>query len=261
MKKEKSSVDLSVRQILSMAMKNSLWRAYVARSIVEGLAIVFAVGFLFYDSLLAGLILSPYIFFHMKKRVKFFEMRRKEKIEVSFADAMQAVVSGLVAGYSIENAFREAVQELENVYGKRADIYVYFSRMVSKMGLNTNVEDAFGEFADEVGVEEISRFSEVLSYAKNTGGNLISIIKDTTDSISEKIEVKRDIATVISAKRLEQKIMTVVPAGIIVYMRTTSGEMFDVLYGNAFGMLVMSVCLGIFLVANLWANKLVDIWV
>ena len=72
-----------------------------------------------------------------------------------------------------------------------------------KLNLNISIEDAFNEFAKECRVEEINNFSEILSYAKRSGGNLIQIIKNTTDSISEKIDVKREISTIISAKQFE----------------------------------------------------------
>ena len=229
------------------------------RSGTEGLAIILAVGYLFYDSIAAGLIFIPYVFFHVRKRVATFEMRRCEKTALSFKDGMQAVVAALTAGYSIENAFRESLCELEILYGKKSDIYRCFAKIINQLSLNVNIEEAFADFAGEVNVEEISRFAEVLNYAKKSGGNLIAIIKNTTDSISEKIDVKREINTVISAKKLEQNIMTLVPAGIILYMRLTNGGMFGKLYGNAFGIAVMSVCLGIFLAAKLLADHIVDI--
>ena len=215
-------------------------------------------GYLFYNNILTGCIFFPYVFFHIKKGRTKFEKRRQERIAMEFKDGMQAVVSSLTAGYSIENSFRESLAEIELLYGK-TELYKGFAGIVRKLNLNINIEQAFDDFAKECRVEEIDIFAEILHYAKRSGGNLIQIIKNTTDTISEKIEVKREISTIISAKQLEQTIMKYVPLGIILYMRITSGEMFSKIYGNVVGTVIMTVCLCIYFAAGLIAEKIVDI--
>ena len=259
MKKIKSSEVLSLREIFSKAKTSSRWRGWILRAVAETFGILLAAGYLFYDSLFAGFIFFPFVFFQIKRRCRSFEKKRQEKLAVSFKDGMQAVVAALIAGYSVENAFRESLSEISLLYGDKSDIYISFSKISAKLNVNTNIEQAVAEFASESAVEEIDSFSQVLTYAKQSGGNLVEIIKNTTDTITEKIEVKREINTIISAKKLEQNIMNLVPLAIILYMRITSGEMFDKLYGNVFGISVMTVCLVLYFVAKLMADKITDI--
>lgn len=188
-----------------------------------------------------------------------YEKKRAERLALEFRDGIQAVVSALTAGYSIENAFKEALSEIKMLYGKKNECYKGFVRIVHQLNINTNIEKAFEDFARESRIEEITNFSEVLCYAKRSGGNLVKIIKNTTDTISEKIEVKREINTIISAKKLEQNIMNVVPIAIILYMRITSAGMFDKLYGSMTGVLIMSCCLVVYALAKMLADKIVDI--
>ena len=229
------------------------------RYLAEAILILVIIGYLFYDFIPAGIVFFPYIFYHLKRGKNICERKRQEKLAVEFKDGMQAVVSSLTAGYSLENSFREALEELELLYGKKTLIYKGFSRIVYKLNLNISIEDAFNEFAKECRVEEINNFSEILSYAKRSGGNLIQIIKNTTDSISEKIDVKREISTIISAKQFEQNIMNYVPLGIILYMRLTSSEIFEKVYGNLIGIIFMTICLIIYFLARIIAEKIVDI--
>ncbi len=231
----------------------------ILRYFAEAIGILLVVGYLFFDNIWVGLIFFPYIIYHIKRGRKIWERKRQEKTAIEFKDGMQAVVSALTAGYSIENSFREAVMELEMLYGKKTIIYEGFSRIVFRLNLNANIEEAFAEFAKDCKVEEISSFSEILSYAKRSGGNLIQIIKNTTDTISEKIDVKREINTIISARQLEQNIMNYVPLGIIMYMRLTSSEMFQKVYGNMAGIILMTLCLVVYFVARIIAEKIVDI--
>ena len=245
--------------MLSSARKSSARRGWLAKSAAEAIGLLLLTGYLFYDKAAVGLIFFPYILFYMKKSMKRYEKNRREKLAAAFRDGMQAVVAALAAGYSAENAFRESLNELELLYGRKSDIYSGFAKIVNKLNLNVNIEEAFADFAEESGVEEITSFAQVLAYAKQSGGNLIAIIRDTTDSVSEKIEVKREINTIISAKKLEQNIMNFVPMGIILYMRISSSEMFDKLYGSASGIMIMSVCLAVYCAAKVIADRITDI--
>ncbi len=245
--------------MFSGARTSSGQRVWLVKSAAEAAGLLLLTGFLFYDRALAGLIFFPYIFFYVKKSMARYEKRRQERLAAAFRDGMQAVTAALTAGYSVENSFREALAELELLHGRKSDIYAGFVKIVNKLNLNVNIEEAFADFAAESRVEEITAFAEVLAYAKQSGGNLISIIKDTTDSIGEKIEVKREINTIISAKKLEQGIMNLVPMGIILYMRISAGEMFAGLYGSPSGAAVMTACLAVYCLAKLLADRIVDI--
>ncbi|MCM1307072.1 MAG: hypothetical protein NC223_00570 [Butyrivibrio sp.] len=229
------------------------------KSAAEAVGLLLLTGYLFYDKAALGLIFFPYILIYMKKSMERYDKKAREKLAAAFRDGMQAVVAALTAGYSAENAFRESLFELELLYGRKSDIYAGFARIVNKLNLNVNIEEAFADFARESGVEEITAFAQVLEYAKQSGGNLIAIIRDATESISEKIEVKREISTIISAKKLEQNIMNLVPMGIILYMRVSSAEMFDKLYKSAAGIAIMSVCLAVYCAAKIIADRIVDI--
>lgn len=218
-----------------------------------------AIGYLFYDKPAAGLVMIPYIPIYIRQRCRDFERRRKEKTAVAFKDGMQIISTELSAGYSLENAFRESLGEIEMLYGADSEIYKSFAEIAARININTNIEDAFADFAGKANVEEIDSFAQVLTYAKRNGGNLVDIIRNTTDTISDKIEVKREINAITSAKKLEQNIMNLVPIGIILYMRLTSAEMFNKLYGNAIGILIMTICLVIYFAARMLASRIADI--
>ena len=81
--------------------------------LVVALAAGGMVSYLFYESLF-GLLLAPVFFVLLKKR-KIHQEIQKRKITLSeqFMDALKAVSTALLAGYSMENAWIEAQKELE----------------------------------------------------------------------------------------------------------------------------------------------------
>ena len=60
------------------------------------------------------------------------------------------------------------------------------------------------------------------------------VIQKTARMLGDKIDVRREIEATLAAKKSEQMIMSVMPAGIIFYLKLTSPGFLDVLYGNPF---------------------------
>ena len=65
----------------------------------------------------------------------------------------------------------------------------------------------------------------------------------------------------ISAKRFEQNIMSVIPFAIICYVGVASGGYFDPLYETSVGKIVMTVCLVIYVTAYMLGRKITEIQV
>ena len=77
--------------------------------------------------------------------------------------------------------------------------------------------------------------------------------------IEEKVETEKEIQILINAKRMEQKIMSITPFGILLYISATSKGFFDVLYHNPAGIAIMTACMGVYLTAVRLSGKIVNI--
>ena len=88
---------------------------------------------------------------------------------------------------------------------------------------------------------------------------MTDILTKTASVIEQKTETDKEIQLMISAKKLEQKIMNAVPFLIIFYVSSTSRGFFDVLYHNPAGVLVMTVCLAVYMAAVVLSRKIVNI--
>lgn len=224
-----------------------------------GIGRIALAAYTFYDSWIAVLVLSPYLFLYVKENKKILIKQKKDRLGMQFKDAMLAVSFSLNVGYSMENAFREAISELILLYGKQGEIVLAFQNIVRRVARNENIEDVLSDFAKESEVEDIVYFAEVFRYAKRSGGDLVSIIKNTAALIREKQEVRNEIQTIISGKKMEQSVMSVMPFGIVLYLRITSPEFIEPLYGNLAGITVMTICLGLYAAADYLAKRIVQI--
>ena len=85
-------------------------------------------------------------------------------------------------------------------------------------------------------------------------GRMDKILDDTVRRIRERIDTEQEIETAQAARKYEQQIMSLVPVGIILYLRFSFPGFVEQLYGNPTGIAIMSICLGIYLLAW-WLGK------
>lgn len=179
----------------------------------------------------------------MKKRLC---QKRKDQLGSQFKDAILALASALQAGYSAENAWREAWKEMICVYGENGLITQELEYMVRALTVNETAEELILQLAERSGLPEIDSFAQVFCLAKRSSGDLVSIINSTAHTISEKLRVREEIVTLTTAKQLEETIMIFIPIGIILYLNVSFDGLLDVLYQGIFGRTVMTVCLAIY---------------
>lgn len=230
------------------------------RYAATGYAGMFFLLYLFYQSVwfggllaVAGGILYP---LYQKKELA---GKRQWQLMVEFKDAMDSMVSALVAGYSMENAVSEAYKDLRLMYSDDTPMLSELKNLKQKLRLQQPLDKLLLEFGRRSGVEDILTFAQIYATARRSGGNLVKIMKRTADNIGEKMEVQREIYTMVAGKRMESLCMTVIPLLIILYMQVFSPGFLDPLYEGISGRLFMSAALVVYLLAALWSRKIMNI--
>lgn len=216
-------------------------------------------GLFFYKSFKAIPFMLPVGIFYLAMLEKKREKRKKEQLRNEFKDAILSIAANLRAGYAVENAFRETLQEMKMLHGKESPICQEFYKIVQGLANGISIEALIVQFAGRTKTEEIQEFADVFYIARRSSGNLTEIIYKTAEMIGEKIEVEKEVQVLISAKRFEQNIMSVIPFAIICYVSAASGGYFDPLYETAAGRVVMTGCLVIYVTAYMLGRKITEI--
>lgn len=225
----------------------------------EGMCIVALFSYFFYRSYLALLILLPLSYFYRKYRKRQLIKLKLERLEQQFKEAMLAVQTNMQAGYSIENAFVESYQDIVRIYGENSDMgkELLWIRMGMKNG--KALESLLQDLAHRCPESEIAEFAEVYSIASKTGSRWDDVIIKTVSFIREKIEIKEEIEILIHGKKMETRIMCLIPFFILIYMDITSKGYFDILYHNILGIAIMTMCMAVYIVAYILAEKVTEI--
>lgn len=228
---------------------------------IKGFAKAALVSLLFYRSVGIVVVLSMLSgFYGIYAEKKLAHKKKQYEITLQFREGLQGIASALSAGYAIENAFAEARKDLLLLYGNSSLLAQEFLWIEQQLEMNQSIEKVLFEFAHKWNTEDILSFAQVFQTAKRTGGDLISITRATAEKTSMKIEVKREIQTMIAGKKMEGRIMNMIPLGMILYFWICSPGFLDCMYVSS-GRLVMTILMVIYVVAYCWSEKISDITV
>ncbi|MBQ6888022.1 MAG: hypothetical protein IJN54_10970 [Lachnospiraceae bacterium] len=228
---------------------------------LEAVGIVLFFAYFFYRSLWMVIPLMPVGVFVLKRKKKELSKKQQNTLKIQFKEAVLSISAGMRAGYSAENAFKEAYKDMVRMFGRQSLICRELAYLLGGMSNNIPIEKLLQSFGNRSGVEEIKEFGEIFEISKKNGGNIGQIIAQTVDIISRKLEVDREIETLISAKKLEQKIMNIVPFLILFYVDTTTKGFFDALYHNIAGNIIMTAGIAVYGIAICMEDKIMDIQV
>ena len=244
--------------------KKNYWQQDIRKreyliALLQGILLIGIISYLFYGTWICAILFSPYLIWYIKSWEKQFIKKKQASFRLQFKDAIQSLSTALNVGYSVENAMRETVKDLKGLYKRDDTIMREFSYMIRKLQMNITAETVLKEFAQRTGDEDVHTFVTVFNMAKRSGGDTMEIIRNAVRQMSEKIDVEREIATLMSAKKMEFKIMTLIPMAMILYMKISFPQFFDVLYGNVVGIVIMSACLLVYFVAYEIGKRIVEI--
>lgn len=223
-------------------------------------AVLFTIGFIFYQNIILSLLLTPFALFYPKIKTREIIKKRKKLLNLQFKDMLYALSSSLTAGKSPESAFSDVLKDLKVLY-PTTDVYIIkeVEYIIRKLNMNETVEAALDDLAKRTKIEDIQNFVEVFKTCKRTGGNLVAVTRNSSDVISEKIEIIEDINTTIAAKKFEHKILSVMPIVMIVILSLTTEDYMQPLFNTILGRLVMTVAIIIMAVGYFISQKIMDI--
>lgn len=222
-----------------------------------GLSALF--GYLFYKHIYGFFSLLPFFYFFEKMEKKKQIKKRKTRLSEQFQEMLQVLISALKSGNSLEKSIFTTKKRLLDIYEE--DELIIKELNLIERGLNNNVtiENLFLDLGKRSLVDEIREFSEILSIAKRTGGNLVKIMENTASFLIEKKEVEEEIRVLISGKKMEGRLMGIILPAMLFYINVSMSDVSRVFYVDTLGRIMMTAILLGYLICLIWFDKLSDI--
>jgi tight adherence protein B len=227
--------------------------------VAAGAVFFFGIGFLFYHQWIIALFLSAGGLLVPRFWRKYMLQRRRAALNLHFKQALYSISSSLSAGRSVENGFREAIQDLRMLDPEAEnDLITELSIICARMEYGEPIEDALQDFSRRACMEDITNFADVFTTCKRTGGDLVEVIRRTSTIIGEKLDIQQEIAVLVAQKKFESKALLAAPIMMLVFMNMTSGDYMKPMFSGA-GMIISTFALFGLAGCLLWIIKIMDI--
>ncbi|WP_324823844.1 hypothetical protein [Sinanaerobacter sp. ZZT-01] len=220
----------------------------------------FFLGYLFYESLIMGLIFCALAIKGESVFSHYLAEKRRIELTEQFRDFLYSISASVSAGRQMPEALQEAKENLLLIYSNDAILcreldYIVRGIFESKESAETLLKD----FAERTELPDICQFVEVYCICKTTGGNFQRVIEKTVSIMLDKMNINREIRVLTVQKRLEANILTAIPLTVIAFLNVVSPGYLKVLYTTIEGRLLMTVALFGIGGAYAWGMKLTRI--
>ena len=217
-------------------------------------------GELFYGTLYIGL-LAPAAFFGLRPAVeKILAGRRRERLRAAFKDALYSFSATFSTGGHMNEAIREAAAYVASIYGDGAEMVSELKRMDALVrSVGADEAALWYDLAERSGIEYLREFAAVYSACRETGGNLIYAVDKAAEVLTDKIEVESEIRSMSAQKKLEGRVIGVLPPVLILFLRASSPGYMAVMYETWIGRIFMTAAIGATVFAAVMTEKITRI--
>ena len=231
----------------------------VINSLLAGVCLYF-VGFIFYQNHILAFIISIFSLYYPRIREREIVEKRKQELSKQFKQALYSLSSALGAGKSVENAFREVTNDLRMLYpDPKTSIIKEFEVINHRIENGEPIEEAIQDLSRRAEIEDITSFADVFVICKRTGGDLVEVIRRTSNIISDKLDIQHEIGVLIAQKKLESKIISVIPLVFVGLLSISAPDYMAPLYQFGIGPIIMTISLLLIVAAFLLSKWIMNI--
>lgn len=221
---------------------------------------IFVVTFIFYRSYIISVAFIPLSLLYPRIKTKEIIKKRKNDLNLQFKEALYALSSSLSSGKSLEMAFKDSLKDLFILYPDPNTLIIReFQYIIRRIDMNETVEEVLSDFADRAHLEDVSNFVDVLITSKRMGGNIVEILKNTSNVIADKIHIKNDIDIMLSEKKLEQRLLNIIPIGLVVLLSLNAKDYMKLVFETVLGRIMITISIILLGIAYFISRKIMDI--
>lgn len=184
--------------------------------------------------------------------------KRIDKLKKQFCDFASALTNALSSGMNMNDSLNAVYNDLQAQYSEDALIVQEVQEIISGVSNNIPIEEMLEDFGLRSGVPDILNFSVVFATCYRTGGDIKSVVRRTTEIISEKIMISSEIETAITSNKMQMNMMNALPIVIVLMMRIMSSD-FAASFGTIIGVIGLSITAALTIAAYRLGQKIMDI--
>ena len=179
--------------------------------------------------------------------------RRRKAFTEQLGDCLITVANALRAGYSFQQAMEVVAKEME------PPISDEFAHVTTDVKMGIPMETALEQMNARVNSADFDLMVTAVLIQREVGGNLAQILDNISDTINERIKMKREVLALTAQGRLSALVLLALPFVTSAIMYTMSPDNFMILFEDPTGRMAMGVSIVMMIIGFIIIQKIVDI--
>ncbi|MDD6816779.1 MAG: hypothetical protein PUE84_10080, partial [Firmicutes bacterium] len=165
---------------------------------------------------------------------------------LQFRDVLYSISSAVSVGRSMAQALEESMDFWKGTYDEKDLIMRELAAMVRQMKEgNARDLDVLKDFAGRSGLQDIVDFVMVYENCRTSGADLVKAIDRATGIIGDRIDLERELHTLMAQKQFEGRIIMLSPFALLLFLKISSPDFLEPLTASSAGTMVSTAALGL----------------
>ncbi|MFF8523853.1 type II secretion system F family protein [Streptomyces werraensis] len=185
--------------------------------------------------------------------LQFLDWQRQKRIERfinQLPELARILANATQAGLALRTAIGIAAEELEAPAGEE------LAKVANQLAMGASMEDALGELSDRLPSRELVVLVTTLVLANRAGGQVVSALRNLTETLEERKETRREVRTQLSQVSMTSYAVPVLGVGSLFLMNGVKDGALERMTGSTAGQIAVLVAFGMYAVGFLLIRRL-----
>ena len=202
-----------------------------------------------YAGVLAAILIVAVEYVYVLLRID----RRSTSFTNQLGDCLMMVANALRAGFSFLQAMEMISKEMEPPISEE------FQHVMRDIGLGATVERALDDMEKRVGSPDFSLVVTAVLIQQQVGGDLAQILDTISETIQDRIRMRREVKTLTTQGRLSGWILILTPVALALFMTSSDPNYLDPLFKNPIGQIILGATIVMEIIGAIIIKRIVDI--
>ena len=185
--------------------------------------------------------------------VKVLVDRRRRAFTEQLGDCLTTVANALRAGYSFQQAMDVVAKEME------PPMSTEFERVSTDIAMGVTLESALEQMNNRVGSPDFDLVVTAVLIQREIGGNLAQILDTISNTINERIRMKREINALTAQGRFSAWVLTVLPFIVAAFCWIFNRDQMMLFVNEEIGHIALGAIIIMMVIGILIIQRIVDI--
>ncbi|MBR3747964.1 MAG: type II secretion system F family protein [Selenomonadaceae bacterium] len=179
--------------------------------------------------------------------------RRKKAFTEQLGDCLTTVANALRAGYSFQQAMDVVAQEME------PPMSTEFARVTADVAMGVSLETALDQMNHRIKSSDFELVVTAVLIQREVGGNLAQILDTISETINERIRMKREINALTAQGRFSAWVLLILPFIVAAFCYVFNHDQFMMLFEEESGRMALIAAIVLEILGFFVIQKIVDI--